>query len=123
MTNNLIDECLKVYSGQCPMCNVGNPTDLKDANNQPLFTGDIVALISQDIHYRNVCGITVIVSNQFQAYSDGTGDLTPFVMGIRSVDVGNDPHWEVHLVKSHKDVIEGEHWKAYGFHYKLEPRQ
>lgn len=107
-----------VYSGDCRKCEVGLETDLVDWNGDPLRTGDIVILIKDDMYNS---GLTVVVSDQWTSYSDGThvkreGDLEFYVMGIKSVVLGEG--WQAVRVKKFEDVIEGERWPDYGFNYK-----
>lgn len=96
--------------------------------DKPLHTGDIVITYSVDkfgVSY--ISGMTVVVSDQYQTYNDGSedgkhvekeGDLDFFVMGIRSVDLGNDTMWKVLKIKGFESVINGEHWPDYGFCYR-----
>ena len=38
-------------------------------------------------------------------------------MGIKDVDLSTED-WRVEIVKKYTDVIDGEHWKEFGFNYK-----
>lgn len=121
---------MRIYSGSCCMCDVGRPTGEVDIHGIELFTGDIVQLwhgnyIGTDIEeWMPSDGLTAIVANQYQSYSDGSIILLdesakPFTMGIANCGVSSD-EWHVSLVKSHTDIIAGERFKAYGFNYRDE---
>lgn len=119
---------LRVYSGPCCLCDVGRPANAKAYCGKPLHTGDIVMIshgtyLDTDVEaWTYADNLTVIVANQFQSFSDGAmvtiNEKAPaWVMGIK--DCGfNDPAWRVHLVKSHSNVIDGEHWPEYGFRFQ-----
>lgn len=118
---------LKIYSGQCLMGDVGQPTNEVDMYGDPLFVGDIVQLwhgsyIGTDLEeWMPSDGLTAIVSNKYTSYTNGKHEVTnenatPFTMGISNVGVkGVD--WDVKLVKSHKDIIDGERIKSFGFRW------
>lgn len=122
---------LQVFSGNCCLCDVGtcvNANATFGQNKGALHTGDIViawhgSYIDTDIECWNPTGLTVVVSEQYQSFTDGTivslaEPHRHYVMGI--ADSGfNSPEWKIQLVKSHLDVIDGEHWKDFGFSYKL----
>ena len=123
---------MRVYSGNCCMCDVGIPAHQNDMHGNELFSGDIVQLwhgnyLGEDIEeWLPSSGLTVIVGNQYQSYSDGTIKLLTnspelFTMGISSCGVQND-EWKVSLVKSHKDIIEGERFPSFGINYRGEDR-
>lgn len=118
---------LKVFSGECCLCNIGIPVGHFDESGHPLHTGDIVVVL-EGRYIGKECefwsggdSLTAIVANQFQSYSNGSiriDDLNaaPFVMGIK--DAGFDsPEWRVRLVKKFSDVVEGENWPQFGFSY------
>jgi hypothetical protein len=121
---------LQVFSGKCCLCDVGIPIKSKATfgnNRNELHTGDIVIVwrgnyIGTDIECWNPTGLTVVVSDQYQSYSDGSVieqlPHKPYVMGIANIGFEH-PEWQIQLVKSHTDVIDGEHWKDFGFSYKL----
>jgi hypothetical protein len=119
-----------LYSGKCRQCKTGIPTALTDINDKPLFTGDIVMLLLKPSWYTEnepYCpeGLTTITANHYTTYSDGshvenTQDLEPFVMGIKSEQLGGK--WHVLKVKSYQDVVDGEHWPEFGFNYKMESK-
>lgn len=113
-----------VLSGKCRIGDVGEETKLEDITGEKLYVGDIV--ITSTIDEMGVCnnnGLTVVCSDKWTSYSDGTHKAKPnyehFVMGIKNVDfMGKDrDKWMVKRVKSHKDVIVGEKWKDFGFSY------
>ncbi len=119
---------LYVYSGECNMGRVGDPVGENDANGKPLYVGDIVQLvegrcIGTDIEsWMPLDRLTAIVSDQFVTYQDDImelkeGDPEYFCMGIKSCGIDN-PKWQIWIVKSHRDVIEGEHWPNFGFSYR-----
>lgn len=119
---------LKVLSGKCVLCDVGLPAKAKDCRGVDIHTGDIVIIwhgsyVGTELEeWQPGDGMTVVVADQYQSYSNGdikrTGDINPFVMGIK--DCGfNHPEWRVRVVKKYHDVIEGEHWPEFGFSYKL----
>lgn len=118
---------LKLFSGECVLCDIGIDTANYDHEGVPLFTGDIVLLYNvmwpgTDQEHWYPHGLTAVSYNQYRSYSDGTvrliDDVTefPFVMGIKGVGFTN-PNWRIIRVKSHTDVIDGEHWREYGFRY------
>lgn len=108
-----------VYSGKCRLGKVGDETPFTDVHGNKLVVGDIVVIYTEDYTPEN---LTVVVSDEFVSFSDGThkikdGPIIPFVMGIAGVDLNSPNEWRVLRVKSAADVIDGEHWKAYGFNY------
>lgn len=119
---------MQIYSGSCCKCDIGIPTKETDWNGNELFSGDIVQLwhgnyIGTDCEeWLPSSGLTAIVGQQYQSYSDDSVKLvnnTPrlFTMGISNTGVqGGD--WKVTLVKSHKDVVEGERFPSFGFNFK-----
>ena len=109
-----------IYSGDCRIGDVGEPTELRDINEEPLFVGDIV-LIASD----NTLGdLSIVCSSKWTTYTDGkhaeADTYENFVMGIRSVDFTNDLDcgWSVKRVKSYKDTVDGENWTDFKFSYK-----
>lgn len=113
-----------ILSGTVRKGNVGEPTTLKDMNDTKLFVGDIVAIMPVDeFGVKYFAGLTVVVSDRWTSYSDGTHIaktecVKHYIMGLIDVDVMSETSgWYVKLVKSHKDVIAGEHWSDYGFNY------
>lgn len=108
-----------VYSGKCRLGKVGDETPFTDVRGNKLVVGDIVVIYAEDYTAE---GLTVVVSDEFTTYSDGThkikeGPIKPFVMGIASIDLEKPNEWRVLKVKDAADVVDGEHWKAYGFNY------
>lgn len=103
---------MRIYSGKVYLCDTGEETNLKDHNDKPFFTGDIVLVRCSKSDYLSQ-DLSVVVKD---------GDDF-FVMGLRNIcvaDPENFDGWEILRVKSHKDVIDGEHWKAYGFSFRRE---
>lgn len=117
---------LKVFSGECCQCDVGIPVGHEDMHGNPLHTGDIVQLWSGDYigtdleQWTPTDHLTCVVSDQYQSYTSGRieekDNPRPFVMGIKDAGFGS-PEWKVRIVKSHADVIQGEHWTAFGFRF------
>ena len=110
---------MNVYSGECEHGTCGMPTDLIDSTGAPLRVGDIVMVSSQGNgmtpwHH----GLSVVVENRPNLTGNAPAP-DAYVMGIVSVDVNNDEGWIVTRVKMWEDVVEGEHWKAYGFNYRM----
>ena len=110
---------INVYSGDCRICEVGIDTELKSGNGEPLKTGDIVMIYTEHYHPSS---LTVVLARQYQSYSNAPDELLPephekYIMGIASVDL-DDNEWTVTKVKDHSEVVDGEHWKAYGFSYR-----
>jgi hypothetical protein len=112
-----------VYSGKCRLCETGVKTPFADVMGNTLFTGDIVIVATDDCPMPS--GLTVVVSDQYQSYSDGShvehvekeDGHEFFVMGIKSVDLYAPGQWHVIRLKEHSDIVNGEHWQAYGFRY------
>jgi hypothetical protein len=119
-----------VYSGKVREGLCGDATPLVDVDGKPLFVGDIV--IPSTIDEFGICyntGLSVVVSDRYTSYSNGShvekeGEIEYFVMGIKSVNFMNKPaqdqyqkEWMVKKVKSYEDVVDGEHWKDYGFNF------
>ncbi len=117
-----------IYSGICRFCECGLETSLKSIKNETLRTGDIVVSYSCDKNgfFNYMGGLTVVVCNQWQSYSDGTHKLIKeyqnniandaFIMGIKDVKLGEE--WQVELVKRFEDIIDGEKWENFGFNFK-----
>lgn len=108
---------IHVYSGSCRLCQCGELTDLIDSKDEKLYTGDIV-IVYQDGYIVN--HLSVVVRNQYPSYSDGSFKLIDkkgyFIMGIKDTF----DSWLVIKVKNYRDVINGEHWAAFGFNYREE---
>ena len=109
-----------VYSGKCRLCETGKAVGFRDMEGKELSTGDIVAIWSE----RGPSPVlTVVVSDQFESFSDGSHEENEspeyFVMGLKSVNLADEPgYWRVFKLKDHADVIDGEHWSAWGFSFK-----
>lgn len=119
-SRNSIQTPCYVYSGDCRECNLGMPTGYVDINDKELFTGDILICFTEDYVVDN---LTVMTAMQYTTYSDGTHEeheeFSMFPMGIKDAWSGSkNDKWKVLKVKDWSDVVEGEHWKAYGFNYK-----
>ncbi len=123
-----------INSGKCRFCEIGLPAGFSDIEGVELFTGDIVVLLNKPSFYEegesfHPEGLTAIVSQKYQTYNTFSQGLvhelkpehTPYVMGIKSVSPSEfGKQWHVKRVKSHKDVIAGEHWTEFGFNYTEE---
>ena len=113
-----------VYSGECRLCDVGPPIGANDCTGKPLFTGDIVLTYTEEnnLGATYVAGLTAVVSDQYQSFSDGTFTERKnpefYVMGIKNVPLHDSGEWRVQRVKSYIDAIVGEHWREYGFSFK-----
>jgi len=119
-----------VYSGKCREGLCGEKTNLINIDEKPLFVGDIVmssTIDKQGIHSNY--GLSVVVSDRYTSYSNGNIEESEkysfFVMGIKSCKFNlkegeevEGTEWIVERLKSFEDVIDGEHWKDFGFNYK-----
>lgn len=120
---------LRVFSGKSCLCDVGIELNGYDrwGNKLQLHTGDIVLLwnvnyADTDFEEHVFQRMTTVVANQYTSYTDGevvvNKDLLQvFVMGIKGVDLSTED-WRVEIVKKYTDVVNGEHWKEFGFNYK-----
>lgn len=120
---------LRVFSGKSCLCDVGIEWNGYDrwGNKLQLHTGDIVLLwnvfhADTDFEEHIFQGMTAVVANQYISYTDGEVVVNKeppqvFVMGIKGVDLSTED-WRVEIVKKYTDVIDGEHWKEFGFNYK-----
>ena len=120
---------LKVHSGECCLCDVGIPTGFQDQGGKPLHTGDIVLVYhvqhpgTDNEYWADTGNLSAVVSDQYQSFSGGNVQVNnrnpePFVMGIKSAGF-NDPEWAIVRLKAFSDVVDGEHWTAYGFNYRM----
>lgn len=113
-----------VFSGNVNLGKVGEPTEKTDSFGKPLFVGDIVMSSNKNAEgvYCNH-GLSVVVSAEFsnKGLAPENHSAGHFVMGIKNIDfMGKDAdEWFVTKLKSHKDIVVGEHWKDYGFNYRL----
>lgn len=124
-----MNEKLRVFSGKCCQCDVGVDTGHVDADGNKLHTGDIVATWYGDYigtgeeQWLPTGNLTVVVSDQYQSYSDGSivenPNPEPYVMGIRGCGFDSD-RWRVQILKKYSDVVPGEHWPAWGFSYRVQ---
>lgn len=129
---------LAIFSGNCLQGICGEPAGFKDMDGKPLHVGDIVQTFTvarredDDGEWLDFMGdkLTAVVSDAWESTFDGdemTYQRKPeggscYVMGIRSIPMDQPGEWRVRLVKSHRDVIDGEHWPAYGFRYGPAPK-
>jgi hypothetical protein len=103
---------LHVFSGKVDMGVVGESTEFKCHDGHALHIGDIVQVwygnwIDSDLEeWTCAAPLSVVVKD-----SDG-----PFVMGIKDCGFAH-PEWRIRIVKSHRDIVDGEHWPAWGFNY------
>jgi hypothetical protein len=133
------DDPMFVYSGQCRFCKVGLPSPFVDLKGRRLFTGDIVTHYAEDekgCPSRGLESLTVIVQDDFENVHGRepqfVGASRPaFVMGLAGCVPVKEPEddetvlvsdtstvrWHLVRAKSFQDVIEGEHWKDFGFRY------
>lgn len=119
-------DTMYVYSGGYRKGKCGVKSGLKDINGHELYVGDIVSTIhiSSDGRPGYDYGLSVVVSDHWTSYSDGTHVINIdankfFVMGIANVDfMAHDTEWHVKRVKFWRDCIDGEHWEDFGFNYK-----
>lgn len=117
---------MKIFSGRYCFCDVGIPTGETDMHGNELFTGDIVQLwhgsyLGSDCEeWLPSSGLTAIVAEGHE-YGwpekplDSVGE--PFTMGIADCGV-QDRDWKVSLVKSHRDIVDGERFPSFGFNYR-----
>lgn len=111
-----------VYSGVCREGCCGEVTPLKDHWDKLLYVGDIVVIYKEN---SSPDGLTVVVSDRYTSFTDGThiikpkDEVTYFIMGIKDCCLKPDLEgWIVLKVKDHSDVVNGEHWKDFGFNYR-----
>lgn len=122
-------DTLQVWSGQCCLCDIGVLVEgVVDMHGRDIHTGDIVLIWHGEYvdteHEQwlptSDANLSVVVADQYQTYSDGTtlatGQWEPYTMGIRNAGVKSG-QWDIQIVKKWSDVVEGEHWTAYGFRY------
>lgn len=123
---------MKVYFGECLHGICGVKTHLVESQTlKPLYVGDIVIIqyVENGFVTHGIEHMTAVVNGKYTTYSDGT--ITEaieddfFIMGNAKsknfiLDTFDDitEGWMVTRIKSFEDVIDGEHWKAYGFNYK-----
>lgn len=119
------ERTLMVHSGECCLCQVGLETGATDFKGREVHTGDIVSLYriedGEDGQIELVTPLTVVIADQFQSFSNGAVRLVErpmqfFAMGIKSAGLSS-PDWQVAIAKKYHDVVDGEHWPAWGFSY------
>ena len=119
---------MRIFSGKVCMGYCGTPTHEFDELGNELFVGDIVKLYhgqfigTDDETWHPSGGLTAIVSNKYVTYGDGSIEViteTPkaFTMGIFNTGV-QGKEWKVELIKSHRDIVPGEHMVFYGFNWR-----
>ena len=100
---------MDIYSGEVLIGRTGIPTELRCSLGKPLFTGDIVIVSKEGCYQSNELSAVVGLEDGYYA------------MGIKNVCI-QDPEnlrgWEISKVKDHAEVVDGEHWEAYGFSYR-----
>lgn len=128
---------LGIFSGNCLLGICGEPAGFKDMDGKPLHVGDIVQTFTvarredDDGEWMDFMGdnLTAVVSDEWEStrhgdtmvYQRKSGGGRYYVMGIRSIPMDQPGQWRVRLVKSHRDVIDGEHWPDYGLRYGQAP--
>lgn len=119
-------KAIHILSGKHRMGTIGQKTDMVDGFNKPLYVGDIVISVHTDYGYKNPQSLTVIVSDEWTSYSDGTHEskkrnVSYFAMGIKDSDIisydSEEDGWTLVKVKSYKDVVSGEKWKDFEFNF------
>ena len=99
---------MKIYSGDVCMGEIG--AHVRDG----IQTGDIIQLWHKEYAgtehecWEPVEHLTAVVTDP------ESGEH--YAMGIRSCGFDHS-EWSVRVVKKWSDVIDGEHWPAYGFRY------
>ena len=110
---------MRVYLGNCEHGECGIETTLIDCCEEELAVGDIVSTATKDkFGIMSFYGLSVVVDDRPDLYG-ATMKNNPFIMGLAEVDVNNDEGWNIKKVKSWEDVVDGEHWKDFGFNYKI----
>lgn len=124
---------LGVFSGDCLIGKVGEPTIFKDFIGEDLFIGDIILCFHYD--YNLGCTsyyMTVLCSNDYINYSNGVvvqkpdNEIEePFILGIKEGNMAIENEegellsgWILQKIKDHRDIVDGEHWKGYGINYR-----
>lgn len=104
-------------SSDTPDCDVGIPCEnVKGFDGEKIFTGDVVLvwhgqyLGTDDECWYPSNELATVLVDQFGKYS--TEEEAPFVMFYKNADFTKD--YKAQVVKSHKDVVDGEHWTFKG---------
>jgi hypothetical protein len=110
-----------IYSGQCRLCEIGRETSILTNKEEKLYTGDIVMIMTKDNNYAPH-HLTAVCADDWENVQGNEpvykGKSHAFIMGIKDSCIKNKGEdWYIYRVKSYKDVVDGEHWKAYGFSY------
>jgi hypothetical protein len=124
---------LKVFSGECQLCDAGIDAGANDSKGAPLHTGDIVLIyhgsyVGTDHEQWDLAGgLTAIVADQYESFSNGTAKLSAepspaYAMGIKACGL-DSPNWDVVLLKKFSEVVDGENWKGYGFNYRSKGKE
>ena len=100
-----------------PDCDVGIlATNIKSVvDGEFVYTGDIVLVWhghyvgTYDEIWYPADSLTTVLFDQYHRYSD---EDQPFVMFYKKADFESE--YKVQVVKSHKDVVNGEHWTFKG---------
>ena len=101
-----------------PDCDVGvvakNIKSIVDG--EVVHTGDVVLVwhghyVGTDVEcWYPAENLTTVLFDQYQRYSNDESE--PFVMFYKNANFDHD--YKVQIVKSHKDVVSGEHWTFKG---------
>lgn len=104
------------------MGNCGTPTKYKDFNGFAIDVGDILTVWNEEMP---VDHLTAMVDSSYTTYTNGeivlnVEETNPlFVMGIKSCCEDGEflDRWNCLIVKKWNDIVDGEHWKDFGFRY------
>jgi hypothetical protein len=124
---------LGIFSGECLIGICGDKTELFDYQQKELYIGDIVLVsyVERNLGTHSSY-LSVIVNDKYTTFTNDVIEenkiFQNFVMGIAKVtekDLSREDDegeltegWLIEKLKDHSDVIDGEHWKNYGFNYK-----
>ncbi|WP_396234139.1 hypothetical protein [Acinetobacter baumannii] len=110
-----------IYSNKngLPSCDVGiEAKNIKSVvNGEVVHTGDVVLVWhghyvgTDDECWYPADQLTTVLFDQYGYFSNGE-DEQPFVMFYKNGDFEN--YYKVQVVKSHKDIVSGEHWTFKG---------
>ena len=107
---------MRIWSGEVCQGDVGIPVmaSTTQSEREQIHTGDIILLWhgehigTEHERWTPTDNLSAVVT------CENTGEHYP--MGIRSVGF-DSPEWMIQVVKKYSDVIPGERWPNYGFHY------
>ena len=121
-----------LFSGNCCLCECGDFTNSFDMYGDRIRVGDIVQLwhgnyIGTDIEeWFPSTGLTAVVRDEFRTVNHGykiaiekcndLDSMIPFTMGIKSCGISDD-EWNIKIVKSFSEIVDGERFKDYGFNF------